>query len=136
MKLTAMTIIVQDQKTALPFYRDVLGFVVKEDVEVGFGPDGPRWITLESPDQPGGACVSLEPAGFPAAAEWQKACKAGNVPATAFSVPNLPAEHARLTAAGVAFRSEPHSPGPGAPMMATFDDQCGNWIMLVEEPKP
>jgi catechol 2,3-dioxygenase-like lactoylglutathione lyase family enzyme len=129
MKLTALTIIVEDQAKALAFYRDVLGFIVKDDIDMG----GPRWITLESPEQPGGARVSLEPCGYPWAVDFQQAMKADGVPATAFAVGDIAAEYARLTAAGVVFRGEPRSPGPGAPAMTTFDDQCGNWIMLVEQ---
>lgn len=43
-------------------------------------------------------------------------------------------EHERLSAAGVTFKAPP-SIGDGAmPAMATFDDTCGNWIMIYEEP--
>lgn len=131
MKLTSLSILVQDQAKALAFYRDVLGFVTIDDVDMG----GPRWITMESPEQAGGARISLEPLGYDWIAEYQAKLKANGVPLTCFAVPDIAAEYARLTAAGVAFASEPKSPAPGLPPMARFDDQCGNWILLSEEPK-
>ena len=43
MKVTLVSIITgQDQEPALAFYRDILGFVVKEDVPTG-PPGAPRW---------------------------------------------------------------------------------------------
>lgn len=132
MKIALLSIIVGDQDQALAMYRDTLGFILTEDVAMG-SPGTPRWITLESPQAPGGARISLEPNGFPFVAEYQRALKEDGVPLTAFAVSDLDAEHARLSAAGVAFKS-PSSAGDAAmPRMATFDDQCGNWIMLYEE---
>ena len=46
---------------------------------------------------------------------------------------DLAAEYDRLSAAGVAFKSPPSEGDAAMPRMATFDDQCGNWIMLYEE---
>lgn len=132
MKITLLSIIVGDQDQALVMYRDTLGFVLKEDVAMG-PPGAPRWITLESPQAPGGARISLEPNGFPFVAEYQKALKENGAPLTAFAVADLDAEHARLAEAGVAFKSPPSAGDAAMPRMATFDDQCGNWIMLYEE---
>lgn len=98
------------------------------------GPPGaPRWITLESPEAPGGTRISLEPNGFPFVAEYQRALKANSVPLTAFAVTDIDAEYARLTAAGVAFKSPPSVGDAAIPRTATFDDRCGNWIMLYED---
>ena len=130
MKVTLSTIIVEDQDAALAFYRDVLGFVEKENIPAG----GARWITLASPQAPDGARISLEPAGFPWVRDYQRALKENGVPLTAFAVDDLAAEHARLTATGVAFRGPPSEGDAAMPKMATFDDGCGNWIMLYEEP--
>jgi catechol 2,3-dioxygenase-like lactoylglutathione lyase family enzyme len=128
-RITLLSIIVQDQAHALAFYRDKLGFVLKEDVPAG----GARWITLASPQAPDGTRISLEPAGYPWAQDFQNALKDNGVPLTAFAVDDLDAEYKRLTAAGVSFK-DPPSPGDLAmPSMATFDDTCGNWIMLYEQ---
>lgn len=132
MKIALLSIIVGDQDQALAMYRDTLGFVLTDDVAMG-PPGAPRWITLESPDIPGGARISLEPNGFPFVADYQRALKENGVPLTAFAVADLDAEHARLSAAGVAFKSPPSAGGAAMSRMATFDDQCGNWIMLYEE---
>lgn len=131
MKITLSSIIVTDQAQALAFYRDILGFVVKEDVDMG----GPRWITLASPEAPDGARISLEPAGYPFARTYQDALKSNGIPLTAFAVADLNAEYEQLVRLGVVFRDPPREGDATTPSMATFDDTCGNWIMLYEEPK-
>ncbi len=37
MRVTLLTIIVEDQTKAHAFYRDILGFVTREDIDVGNG---------------------------------------------------------------------------------------------------
>lgn len=132
MRVTLVSIIVEDQKKALAFYRDVLGFVVKDNMPLDEG--DLAWLTLAAPEQPDGARISLEPNGFPWVADYQRALKANNVPLTAFAVADVRAEYARLSNKGVAFRGEPRDGDAAMPTMATFDDTCGNWIMIYEEP--
>ena len=135
MKITLSTIIVDDQTKALPFYRDVLGFVVKDNLDVGHGEGGPRWITLASPEDPDGARISLEPAGFAWATAFQSGMRADGVPHTAFAVADIDSEFVRLADLGVSFKGPP-SKGDGAmPRVAIFDDTCGNWIMIYQEPR-
>ena len=50
-----------DPEAALAFYRDTLGFEVRQDV----GHNGMRWITVGPPDQPGTAIVLHPPAVDP-----------------------------------------------------------------------
>ena len=50
-----------DPDAALAFYRDTLGFEVRNDV--GYG--GKRWITVGPPDQPGTSIVLHPPAADP-----------------------------------------------------------------------
>jgi uncharacterized glyoxalase superfamily protein PhnB len=50
-----------DPDAALAFYRDVLGFEVRNDV--GYG--GMRWITVGPPEQPGTSVVLYPPAATP-----------------------------------------------------------------------
>ena len=66
--MTGMDITIQasflpqdDPDAALAFYRDVLGFEVRNDV----GYQGMRWITVGPPDQPGTAIVLHPPAVDP-----------------------------------------------------------------------
>lgn len=131
MRITLSSIIVDDQQRAIAFYRDVLGFVVKTDIPAG----GARWITLASPEDEDGAQISLEPAGFDFVKDYQRALKANGVPLTAFATADIEADHARLTAAGVIFKAAPSQGDAAMPRTAMFDDGCGNWIMLYEEPK-
>ena len=50
-----------DPDAALAFYRDVLGFEVRNDV----GYNGMRWITVGPPEQPGTSIVLHPPAADP-----------------------------------------------------------------------
>ena len=50
-----------DPDAALTFYRDALGFEVRDDVEYG----GMHWITVGPPDQPGTSIVLYPPAATP-----------------------------------------------------------------------
>jgi len=50
-----------DPGASLAFYRDVLGFEVRNDV----GYAGMRWFTVGSPDQPGTSIVLFPPAATP-----------------------------------------------------------------------
>jgi catechol 2,3-dioxygenase-like lactoylglutathione lyase family enzyme len=66
--MTVMDITIQasflphdDPDASLAFYRDTLGFEVRNDV--GYG--GKRWITVGPPDQPGTSIVLYPPAASP-----------------------------------------------------------------------
>ncbi len=66
--MTAMDITVHyaflpqdDPDAALAFYRDTLGFEVRNDVEYG----GMHWITVGPPNQPGTSIVLYPPAATP-----------------------------------------------------------------------
>jgi uncharacterized glyoxalase superfamily protein PhnB len=50
-----------DPDAALAFYRDILGFEVRNDVEYG----GMHWITVGPPDQPDTSIVLYPPAAAP-----------------------------------------------------------------------
>ena len=50
-----------DPEASLAFYRDTLGFEVRDDVEYG----GMHWITVGPPDQPGTSIVLYPPAAAP-----------------------------------------------------------------------
>ena len=127
MRINISSIMVEDQEHALKFYTDVLGFVLKYDIPAG----GARWITVVSPEQPDGTELALEPNSNPAvpAREWQKALYDAGIPATSFAVDDVFAEYERLTAQGVRFTGEPVDTGEFK--MATFDDTCGNLIMIT-----
>ena len=50
-----------DPSASLAFYRDTLGFEVRNDVEYG----GMHWITVGPPDQPGTSIVLYPPGAAP-----------------------------------------------------------------------
>src|SRR3954452_12166624 len=54
-----------DPEASLAFYRDTLGFEVRNDVEYG----GMHWITLGPPDQNGTSIVLYPPAASPGATD-------------------------------------------------------------------
>ena len=123
-KLTSVT--VDDQAKALAFYRDVLGFVVKQDEPAGEF----RAITLGSPEEPDGAMLLLEPNAHPASRAFQEAMYGDGIPFAIFNVDDLDGEYARLSALGVRFTQEPTRSEWG--YQAMLDDTCGNFIILHE----
>ena len=117
---------VEDQDKALAFYTDVLGFLKKNEI-----PMGPyRWLTVVSPEDPGGAELSLEPNANPAGREFQQAMFSQKIPVAAFQVDDLQSEAARLRKRGVVFVTEPTD--AGAVWLAIISDTCGNLIQLYQ----
>ena len=57
-----------DPKASLAFYRDILGFEVRNDVEYG----GLHWITVGPPGQPGTSIVLHPPAADPGITEDER----------------------------------------------------------------
>jgi uncharacterized glyoxalase superfamily protein PhnB len=58
-----------DGEAALAFYRDALGFEVRQDV----GYEGMRWLTVGPPNQPGTAVVLHPPAVDPGLTDDERA---------------------------------------------------------------
>ncbi|OKJ36376.1 VOC family protein [Streptomyces sp. CB01580] len=125
MRIHLTSVFVDDQAKALHFYTDVLGFVKKHDVPVGEA----RWLTVVSPEDPGGTELLLEPSGHPAVRPYKDALVQDGIPATSFAVDDVRAEFDRLRALGVHFTQEPLE--MGRITTAVFDDTCGNLIQIV-----
>ncbi|MFI1753648.1 VOC family protein [Streptomyces sp. NPDC020571] len=130
MKIRLTSLFVDDQAKALAFYTEVLGFVKKHDVPVG---EQDRWLTVVSPDEPGGTELLLEPAGHPAVKPYRDALVEDGIPLAQFAVADVHAEYARMSALGVRFTQEPLEMGPVT--TAVFDDTCGNLIQISTEPQ-
>ncbi|MFI6878961.1 VOC family protein [Streptomyces sp. NPDC050400] len=130
MKIHLTSVFVDDQAKAEHFYTEVLGFVKKHDVPVG---GEARWLTVVSPDEPGGTELLLEPAGHPAARTYRDTLVQDGIPLAQFAVDDVRAEHERLTGLGVVFTQDPLEMGPVT--TAVFDDTCGNLIQIATEPK-
>ena len=127
MRITLMSVMVDDQAKALRFYTEVLGFVTKHEIPLG----AHSWITVVSPEDPDGMQVSLEPDEHPAARPFKAALVADGIPFTSFSVADVEAEHERLSALGVRFTQPPTNMGPVT--TAVLDDTCGNLIQIMAE---
>ncbi|MEV4048479.1 catechol 2,3-dioxygenase-like lactoylglutathione lyase family enzyme [Streptomyces sp. SAI-195] len=130
MRIRLTSLFVDDQAKALEFYTGVLGFVKKHDVPVG---EQDRWLTVVSPDEPGGVELLLEPAGHPAVKPYRDALVEDGIPLAQFAVEDVHAEYERLSALGVRFTQDPLEMGPVT--TAVFDDTCGNLIQISTEPR-
>lgn len=130
MKIHLTSIFVDDQAKALQFYTEILGFVKKYDVPVG---EKDRWLTVVSPDEPGGTELLLEPAGHPVVKPYRDALVKDGIPLAQFAVDDVRAEYERLRGLGVHFTQEPLEMGPVT--TAVFDDTCGNLIQIATQPQ-
>src|SRR4051812_9537962 len=127
MRVRLTSVFVDDQRKALAFYTDVLGFEKRRDVPLG----GDAWLTVVSPEAPDGPELLLEPAGHPAVKPYRDALRQDGIPLAQFAVDDVESEHARLTKLGVTFTLAPTDVGPA--VIAVFDDTCGNLIQLIAE---
>ncbi|MER6118195.1 VOC family protein [Streptomyces sp. A0642] len=126
MRIHLTSVFVDDQDRALRFYTEVLGFVKKAEVPVGKD----RWLTVVSPEDPGGTELLLEPDGHPAVKPYKTALVRDGIPAASFAVDDVRAEFARLRGLGVRFIREPVEAGPVT--VAVLDDTCGNLIQILQ----
>lgn len=126
MKITLVSLLVENQNRALHFYTSVLGFQPKHDIPMGEY----RWLTVTSPEGVVGVELVLEPLAFPPARTYQRALFEAGIPATAFMSNDITAEYAHLKQLGVKFRGEPKEMGGVTVVM--FEDTCGNLIHLFQ----
>jgi catechol 2,3-dioxygenase-like lactoylglutathione lyase family enzyme len=125
-RIYVTSVFVDDQRKALDFYTNVLGFQKKTDIDLGEA----SWLTVVSPEQPDGTELLLEPSGHPAVKPYKEALAEDGIPATSFAVDDVQAEFDRLTSGGVRFTQEPTE--MGSVTTAVFDDTCGNLIQIVQ----
>lgn len=130
MRIHLTSVFVDDQAKALHFYTEILGFVTKHDVPVG---EKDRWLTVVSPEEPGGTELLLEPLGHPAARTYRDTLAQDGIPLAQFAVDDVHAEYQRLHGLGVQFIQEPLEMGPVT--TAVFDDTCGNLIQIATKPE-
>jgi catechol 2,3-dioxygenase-like lactoylglutathione lyase family enzyme len=126
MRIYVTSVFVDDQKKALDFYTNTLGFKKKTDVPLGDA----SWLTVVSPEQPDGTELLLEPSGHPAVKPFKDALVEDGIPATSFAVDDVRAEFDRLRSEGVRFTQEPTEMGDVT--TAVFDDTSGNLIQIVQ----
>lgn len=127
MRIYLTSIFVDDQRAALAFYTEVLGFTKHRDISLGED----AWLTVVSPDSPDGPELLLEPSSHPAVKPYREALVADGIPLAQFAVEDVEAEHDRLKESGVVFTQPPTDVGVAT--TAVFDDTCGNLIQLIAE---
>ena len=126
MKIKLTSIHVDDQEQGLRFYTDVLGFVKKADVS-----QGPfRWLTVASPEEPGGTERQLALNDNPAAKTYQQAMFQQGQPAAMFYTDDVQADYERIKARGAEFTMPPTQVTGST--IAMVNDTCGNLIQLTQ----
>lgn len=117
---------VTDPASAFTFYRETLGFAELMKV-----PEAGLFI-VRSPFDLAGVGLLLEPSDNPVATAYMKGVHDLGLPIIVFGVPDVRAEHRRLTELGVQFVGEPEQ-DPMGTWTAVFDDKHGNYIQLHED---
>jgi predicted enzyme related to lactoylglutathione lyase len=126
MKIKVTSVYVDDQEKALRFYTEVLGFVKKTDFS-----QGPfRWLTVASPEDPGGTELQLAPNNNPAAQTYQQAIFQQGQPAAMFYTDDVQADFERMKTRGAQFTMPPTD--VTASKIAMLNDTCGNLIQIVQ----
>ncbi|TDD00161.1 VOC family protein [Nonomuraea deserti] len=121
-----------DPDASLAFYRDVLGFEVRDDV----GYDGMRWITVGPAGQPGTSIVLQPPAADPGITEAERVTIAemmakGTYTGVLLATDDLDGFFARVEAGGAEVIQEPIEQPFGVRDCA-FRDPAGNMIRVQE----
>jgi catechol 2,3-dioxygenase-like lactoylglutathione lyase family enzyme len=122
-----------DPDASLAFYRDLLGFEVRNDV--GYG--GMRWITVGPPGQPGTSIVLDPPAVDPGVTEDERRTIAEMMAKGTYAGINLASKNlddvfARLRDGGAEVVQEPTEQPYGIRDCAVRDP-AGNLIRIQEE---
>jgi catechol 2,3-dioxygenase-like lactoylglutathione lyase family enzyme len=126
MKIVVTSVFVNDQRKALQFYTEKLGFLKKNDVPLGEA----SWLTVVSRNVPDGVELLLEPDSHPAVGPFKRALVEDGIPYASFGVDDVQSEYERLRRAGVVFTQPPVALGPVT--TAVLDDTCGNLIQLAQ----
>jgi len=121
-----------DPDASLAFYRDTLGFEVRNDV----GYNGMRWITVGPADQPGTSIVLFPPAASPGVIDEEKRTIAemmakGTYAIMLLATPNLDATFERIQASGAEIVEEPTMQPYGVRDCAVRDP-AGNLLRVQE----
>jgi predicted enzyme related to lactoylglutathione lyase len=121
-----------DPDASLAFYRDTLGFEVRNDV--GYG--GMRWITVGPPDQPGTSIVLYPPGADPGVTDDERRTIAemmakGTYASIILATTDLDSTFERVQASGAEVVQEPTEQPYGVRDCA-FRDPAGNLNRIQE----
>ena len=122
----------EDPEAALAFYRDTLGFEVRNDVKYG----GMHWITVGPPDQPETSIVLYPPAATPGITDDERRTIAEMMAKGTFASINLATTDVdgifeRLQAGDAEVVQEPTDQPYGIRDCA-FRDPAGNLVRIQE----
>jgi catechol 2,3-dioxygenase-like lactoylglutathione lyase family enzyme len=122
-----------DPEASLAFYRDTLGFEVRNDV----GYKGMHWITVGPPGQPGTSIVLYPPAATPGITDDERRIVAemmakGTFASLLLATKDLDATFERLQAGDAEVVQEPTDQPYGVRDCA-FRDPAGNLIRIQEQ---
>ena len=122
-----------DPNAALAFYRDALGFEVRNDV----GYEGMRWITVGPPDQPGTSIVLAPPAAYPGITDEERRTIAemmakGTYATILLATADVDATFEQLQAGDVEVVQEPTDQPYGVRDCAVRDP-AGNLVRIQEQ---
>lgn len=121
-----------DPEASLTFYRDTLGFEVRNDV----GWEGMRWITVGPAGQPSTSIVLHPPFADPGVTEEERRTVSemmakGAYATIVLATPDLDGAFARLEAGGAEVVQEPIDQDYGVRDCA-FRDPAGNLVRIQE----
>jgi len=122
----------EDPEASLAFYRDVLGFELRNDV----GYAGMRWVTVGPPGQPGTSLVLYPPAATPGITDDERRTIAemmakGTFASLNLATPDLDGTFARLQAGDAEVVQEP-TEQPYGVRDCSFRDPAGNLLRIQE----
>jgi uncharacterized glyoxalase superfamily protein PhnB len=123
---------VNDHDQAIAFYRDTLGFEVRNDVSAY----GMRWVTIGAPSQPDVNIVLEPPAADPGISAGDRAAlddllAKGLLRGLNFATPDLQATFDRVVASGAEVVQEPMDQ-PWGDRDCAFRDPAGNLIRIMQ----
>ena len=123
---------VDDHDQAIAFYRDTLGFEVRNDVSAY----GMRWVTIGAPAQPDVNIVLEPPAADPGISAGDRAAlddllAKGLLRGLNFATPDLQATFDRVVASGAEVVQEPMDQ-PWGDRDCAFRDPAGNLIRIMQ----
>jgi uncharacterized glyoxalase superfamily protein PhnB len=121
-----------DPEASLAFYRDTLGFVVRNDVAYG----GMRWITVGPADQPGVSIVLHPPGATPGLTDDERRTISemmakGTYAMIILASADLDGTFERLQASGAEVVQEP-TVQPYGVRDCAFRDPAGNHVRINE----
>jgi catechol 2,3-dioxygenase-like lactoylglutathione lyase family enzyme len=122
-----------DPEASLAFYRDTLGFEVRNDV----GYDGMRWITVGPAGQPGTSIVLAPPAADPGITDDERRTIAemmakGSYGHIILAASDLDDTFTRMQAGGAEVVQEP-TEQPWGVRDCAFRDPAGNLVRINEQ---